>query len=169
MNSYGSAGALSGGGGKGSVTAGIVQCRGSRPASGARHLCRFKVRPFQRDQVTDALLQFGHRSGINAALRRRRNENPPSLTHYVAVHFLLEAAGAVGYYGAMPQTLEQRVEELEKKLADLTGQSPKEKPRNAAWQRTFGLSRDDEGFEEMVRLGREYRKNLGKQDDLADS
>jgi len=69
----------------------------------------------------------------------------------------------------MSPTLEQRVEELEKQLAELTRQPLNVKPSNAKWQQTFGLSRDDAGFEEMVRLGREYRENLRNQDRLADS
>lgn len=68
------------------------------------------------------------------------------------------------YVPVMSQTLEQRVEGLEKRLADLTAQVREVSPRKKDWQRTFGLSQDDPGFEEMVQLGREYRRNSGPQD-----
>jgi hypothetical protein len=60
----------------------------------------------------------------------------------------------------MTLTLEERVELLEKKFVELTGSEPKGK----TWQRTFGMSREDPGFEEMMRLGQEYRRNLAEQD-----
>jgi len=60
----------------------------------------------------------------------------------------------------MSQTLEKRVEELEHKLAQLTTSFADRKPRKKDWRRTFGLSRDDDGFKEMMSLGREYRRNL---------
>ena len=64
------------------------------------------------------------------------------------------------YFSYMPQTLEQRVEELEQKVAELTDGLTLRKPRKKAWQKTFGLSRGDEGFKEMVNLGRKYRQSL---------
>ncbi len=67
----------------------------------------------------------------------------------------------------MTQTLEKRVEELERQFAELTTRLLDKKPRMDDWQRTFGMSRDDEGFAEMVRLGREYRQSLGSQDNGA--
>ena len=60
----------------------------------------------------------------------------------------------------MPQTLEKRVEELEHKLAELTTGLTPRKPRKRDWQRTFGLSRGDDGFKEMLNLGRKYRQSL---------
>src|SRR5271166_6269328 len=79
--------------------------------------------------------------------------------------FDVEAASMTRYIGAMSQTLEQRVEGLERKLAELAnrvdgGSSPKRD-----WHRTFGLSHGDDGFKEMVRLGREYRQSLGAKGD----
>lgn len=69
-----------------------------------------------------------------------------------------------GYIPSMSQTLEQRVEGLEKKLADLTSQFRDVPAGKKDWRRTFGLSHDDAGFEEMVQLGQEYRHNVGRQD-----
>jgi len=60
----------------------------------------------------------------------------------------------------MAQVLEKRVEELEKQVAKLTALLIERKVPVDAWQRSFGLSRDDEGFAEMVQLGREYRQSL---------
>ena len=60
----------------------------------------------------------------------------------------------------MSQTLEKRVEALEHKLAELTKGVTARKPRKMDWQRTFGLSRNDDGFKEMVKLGRQYRTSL---------
>ena len=64
------------------------------------------------------------------------------------------------YVLEMSQTLEKRVEELEHKLAELTNSVSARKPRKKDWQKTFGLSRGDEGFKEMVELGRQYRQSL---------
>ena len=53
-------------------------------------------------------------------------------------------------------TLDQRVEALERELLGikvLLGKPSTEKD----WRRTFGMSKDDAKFEEMVRLGREIR------------
>jgi len=69
----------------------------------------------------------------------------------------------------MSQALEKRVEVLEKRLDRLTTQLLKNKPRKNDWRQTFGLSRDDEGFDEMVRLGRKYRKAAGNKDNGARS
>ena len=73
---------------------------------------------------------------------------------------MLEFTGAVIYLPRMSRTLEKRVEELEHKLAELTNSVSARKPRKKDWQKTFGLSRGDEGFKEMVELGREYRQSL---------
>ena len=69
----------------------------------------------------------------------------------------------------MSQTLEKRVEELEQKLADLITQSAGVKSRKKDWRRTFGLSRGDEGFKEMMNLGREYRQSMRNQGNGAGS
>jgi hypothetical protein len=75
-------------------------------------------------------------------------------------HFMVEFAGATVYLSGMSRTLEKRVEELEHKLARLINGVAPGKSRKKDWQKTFGLSRDDEGFKEMVKLGRRYRQSL---------
>lgn len=72
----------------------------------------------------------------------------------------MEFPGALVYLPGMPQTLERRVQELEHKLAELTNAVTARKPRKKDWQRTFGLSQGDNGFKEMVKLGRQYRQSL---------
>jgi hypothetical protein len=61
------------------------------------------------------------------------------------------------------------VEEWEHKLADLTAQFADMKSRQKDWRRTFGLSRGDDGFKEMISLGREYRQSLRHQTNGAGS
>lgn len=65
------------------------------------------------------------------------------------------------YFRLMAQTLEKRVEKLEHKLAELATRVAGRKPRKKDWKRTFGLSRGDDGFKEMMSLGRQYRQSLG--------
>jgi hypothetical protein len=57
----------------------------------------------------------------------------------------------------MSQTLEMRIESLEKKVAELTAKTGGP-AREKDWRRTAGIFKDDPDFEEAVRLGREYRK-----------
>jgi hypothetical protein len=77
--------------------------------------------------------------------------------------FVVEVRRALIYVCAMAQTLESRVEELEHKLADLTAQFTNGKSRQEDWRRTFGPSRGDDGFKEMISLGRECRQSLRHQ------
>jgi hypothetical protein len=57
----------------------------------------------------------------------------------------------------MSVELEQRVACLEKEVVDLK-KSIRGGGGEKDWRTTFGMSRDDAGFEEMVRLGREIRQ-----------
>jgi len=68
----------------------------------------------------------------------------------------------------MSQTLEKRVEELEKKFAELTAQPAAPTRQRDPW-RTFGIFRDDPDFEEAVRLGREYREQQTYEKEIAGS
>ena len=68
----------------------------------------------------------------------------------------------------MPQTLEQRVEELERKLAELTAE-PSALPRKKDPWRTFGIFSNDPDFEEAARLGREYREQQTYNKEIAGS
>ena len=81
----------------------------------------------------------------------------------------MEVRRALDYDWGMSQTLERRVEELEHKLADLTTQFADVKSRQKDWRRAFGLSRGDDGFKEMLSLGREYRQSLRHQGNGAGS
>jgi hypothetical protein len=59
-------------------------------------------------------------------------------------------------------TLEQRVEQLEKELAQLK-QQVQPIPRQSEkpwWEKIVGVFENDPDFEEAVELGREYRQSL---------
>ncbi len=75
-------------------------------------------------------------------------------------YFVVEVLAAMVYVPGVSRALEKRVEELEHKLAELANGVTARKPRKKDWQRTFGLSRGDDGFKEMVNLGRRYRQSL---------
>jgi hypothetical protein len=58
------------------------------------------------------------------------------------------------YVQGMTETLEMRVEQLEKKVAQLTADAAHKKD----WRRTVGIFKNDRDFEEAARLGRDYRQ-----------
>ena len=58
----------------------------------------------------------------------------------------------------MSTNLEERVATLEKQLIDLK-KIVQGKPVERNWQKTVGMSANDPGFQEMLRLGREYREH----------
>ena len=68
----------------------------------------------------------------------------------------------------MSQTLEKRVEELEKKVAELSAQPVVSTRKKNPW-RTFGIFQNDPDFEEAVRLGREYRDQQTYDKEIAGS
>lgn len=72
---------------------------------------------------------------------------------------MVEGAGVLGYVRAMPQTLEQRVDELEKRMAELAAVVGA-RPRKKDWLATVGTLADDETSREADQLGREYRASL---------
>ena len=55
-------------------------------------------------------------------------------------------------------TLEERVATLEQEVEQLKKLLLRTKPEKD-WRRTVGMSVNDPGYEEMVRLGREYRES----------
>jgi hypothetical protein len=61
------------------------------------------------------------------------------------------------------ETLEQRLTAVEEELATLKRHLV-EKPPPAGWEKVFGSFSDSEGFDEAVRLGREYRESLRPKD-----
>ncbi len=65
----------------------------------------------------------------------------------------------------MSTTVEKRLDELEKKVEDLTRLIAPSAKRDKDWRRTFGMSANDPGFDEMVKLGQEYRKSHRVEDE----
>ena len=55
-------------------------------------------------------------------------------------------------------TLEERVATLEQEVAELKEKLGLKKVEKD-WRKTFGMSANDPGYDEMVRLGREYRES----------
>jgi hypothetical protein len=80
----------------------------------------------------------------------------------------VEVQRAISYVFGMAQTLEQRVEQLEKKVAELSGKTASTARRKDPW-RTYGVFKDDPDFEEAVRLGREYREQQTYEKEIAGS
>ena len=61
------------------------------------------------------------------------------------------------------EQLEQRVHDLERQVAELRGELKPLRPM-ARVQETFGMFAEDPEFEEIVRLGREYRDQVNSED-----
>ena len=66
----------------------------------------------------------------------------------------------------MPETLEQRLDEVEKKVAEL-GAIVGAGPGRKDWLSTVGTLPDDAMSREAERLGREYRERLNDSDERA--
>ena len=75
----------------------------------------------------------------------------------------------MAYLLFVPQTLEQRVESLEKEFAELQSQVLGLKHRKRDWRSTVGTLEDDEMTREADRLGREYRGQQTYQKEIAGS
>jgi hypothetical protein len=58
----------------------------------------------------------------------------------------------------MTPTLEKRVEDLERKFNEFAQKSGVKS--KTSWQNTLGFSRGDEGFDDLVERGQEYRRGL---------
>ena len=69
----------------------------------------------------------------------------------------------------MSQTLEKRVDELERKVAELIAKTLDLRPRQKDWRRTVGTMTDDEMAREAERLGREYRQEQNREKEIAGS
>ena len=62
------------------------------------------------------------------------------------------------------EQLEQRVHDLERQIAELRGESMPLRPLGGV-QETFGMFAGDAEFEDIVRLGREYRNQVNAEDE----
>jgi hypothetical protein len=63
----------------------------------------------------------------------------------------------MAYAAAMSQTLEKRLENLEKEFSEIRAQVLGMSVGNKDWRRTVGKLEDDEMSREAQKLGREYR------------
>jgi hypothetical protein len=79
------------------------------------------------------------------------------------------AARAMNYIFVMLQTIEERVEELEKKVAQLSAQALDLRPLQKDWRSTVGSLTDDELARDAARLGRKYRQEQTYQKEIAGS
>ena len=63
-------------------------------------------------------------------------------------------------------TIEERLSVIEKEVAHIKQQLTVDKPPSPPhpWDKVFGSFANSEGFEEAVRLGREYRESLRPKD-----
>ncbi|MBW3543260.1 MAG: hypothetical protein KY476_23645 [Planctomycetes bacterium] len=59
--------------------------------------------------------------------------------------------------------LEMRVERLEEQVRELQCQLKAARPRGD-WRDTYGMFADDDDFEEVIRLGREYRERENRRE-----
>lgn len=65
-------------------------------------------------------------------------------------------------------TIEERLTQLEEKVARLSNELDKEPaaaPKTAWWKKIVGVYKDDPEFAEAERLGREYRESLRPKSD----
>ena len=62
------------------------------------------------------------------------------------------------------EQLERRVHDLERQVAELRGELRPLKPLNSVGE-TFGMFAADPEFDEIVRLGREYRDQVNAEDE----
>ena len=60
------------------------------------------------------------------------------------------------------EQLEQRVHDLERQVAELRGELRPLRPLNSVGE-TFGMFAADPEFDEIVRLGREYREQVNSE------
>jgi hypothetical protein len=83
---------------------------------------------------------------------------------------VLESCGkleAFAYTIAMSQTLEKRVEHLEKEFSEMRAEVLDTKQRKKDWRSTVGILEDDEITREAERLGRDYRQEQTYQKEIA--
>jgi hypothetical protein len=69
----------------------------------------------------------------------------------------------MGYFNLVPETLEERVDTLEKRVKELAA-VVRTKPGEKDWVATVGTWADDQISRDAERLGREYRDSLDSSD-----
>jgi archaellum component FlaC len=77
--------------------------------------------------------------------------------------------GIEDYDSHMKETLEQRVQELEKKVAELSDELSQVKSRKKDPFRSFGVFKDDPDYDSAMRLGAEWRKAQTYEREIAGS
>lgn len=82
---------------------------------------------------------------------------------------MVEFPRSLVYVLGMSQTLERRVEDLEKKVAELSAEVLQLKPIKKDWRRIVGSMPDDDLTREAARLGRQYRKQQTYEKEIAGS
>ena len=68
----------------------------------------------------------------------------------------------------MNESVEQRLEALEKQVAEMRGQLAEMKPREKDWRRSIGAFANDPHHEMAVKLGREWREAQTYEKEIAE-
>jgi hypothetical protein len=76
---------------------------------------------------------------------------------------VVEDGRVMGYFNVVPETLEERVDTLEKRVTELAA-VVRSKAGKKDWLATVGTWPDDPISRDAERLGREYRDSLGASD-----
>ena len=66
----------------------------------------------------------------------------------------------------MDGSLAERMERLEKEVERIKSEIASQPSARKDWRAWFGTAKDDTGFDEMVRLGKEYRLSLREDYDV---
>ncbi len=88
---------------------------------------------------------------------------------FVLPQNLVENRKPIAYAETMSQTLEKRVESLEREFSQLRAQVLSLKQSGKDWRRTVGMLEDDNLTREAERLGREYREQQTCHKEIAGS
>jgi hypothetical protein len=75
----------------------------------------------------------------------------------------------LAYFPDMSQTLEKRVEDLERKVTALSAEILRLRPIAKDWRQTIGGMPDDEMARAAEKLGREYRQQQTYEKEIAGS
>ena len=69
----------------------------------------------------------------------------------------------------MTPTVEQRLEQLEKRVAELTDALEQARKPKQGWEKSFGAFKDDPHYESAMKLGREWREAQTYEKEIAGS